>query len=934
MKKKLHLLFILPFFIFCFQNKIFSQCWNNDNVKTYTQVDWSNNVDNLLTQTNFTNVYNGSFVIGTTPQYYVLFDVASALQQFFPQLGNVGTLNAIAFDPTSTSSGEFGGEVAALKLNIDFSDVGLITNNSGLKLGDLTLYNFTTNDNLNGALSQSQADALNGQTIRQVLNEMNTVLGGGNGNYGLSSTQLAALAVELNGSFSAGTVSTFAQQHLKKGWKSGDMTTYDEASWGDVPNGTNIASLLNDNYDNVYASTSGLFQIGNGFSLEFTNASNLLSYLPAGGAPMPLNATLIDPTSSPSGIFGGNVATLKLNIDFSDANLLSAGSGLKFGDLVIYNLTTNTDLNGITVRGLLSIANTALGGGSTPDNVTDLNTIIGNLNVSFGAGSPSAWAQLHLKRGWQNGDLTTYNQSEWGNDVSSNTVATLLEANFNTVYASNFGEMFVGGKYIMSFGSAGAVEAYLPQTAAPDTLDSSLGDPTFSASGAFGGEVVNLKLNIDFSDAGLITNNSGLKFGDLTICGFTTEGDNIIGSLTQSQVNALNGKTIRQLLNEMNIVLGAGTGTLGLTVTQLYWLAFELNRSFILGDPNGSPFGEFSSTFTQLHLVNGSCDCGNTVINHCPTATAINISTTVGNAVKFLLQGSDADNNPLTYSIIQAPVHGTTTIVGGDSILYTPTAGYYGADSIKYRVSDGSCTADAMVHITVVVCPQGSGYWKNHPNAWPVSSLMLGSKTYTQSQLITILNTPPGNGNGADATILLADQLITAKLSIANGTSGTPIASTITHADGLLSVYSGFLPYNVHVNTTAGHAMVTDAGILGNFNSGSMTTGCSVPPVQSNSSIITINELPSTPIGFVLEQNHPNPFDNSTIIRYELPVSSHVKLEVFNLLGEKIATLVDGIETAGYKTVEFNANNRSGGIYYYRLTADKFSETKKMVLIK
>ena len=74
---------------------------------------------------------------------------------------------------------------------------------------------------------------------------------------------------------------------------------------------------------------------------------------------------------------------------------------------------------------------------------------------------------------------------------------------------------------------------------------------------------------------------------------------------------------------------------------------------------------------------------------------------------------------------------------------------------------------------------------------------MLGSQTYTKTELLTILNTPTGSGTKADASLILADQLIAAKLNIANGADGTPVTSTITNADFLLSGFNGKLPYHV-----------------------------------------------------------------------------------------------------------------------------------------
>jgi outer membrane protein assembly factor BamB len=92
-------------------------------------------------------------------------------------------------------------------------------------------------------------------------------------------------------------------------------------------------------------------------------------------------------------------------------------------------------------------------------------------------------------------------------------------------------------------------------------------------------------------------------------------------------------------------------------------------------------------------------------------------------------------------------------------------------------------------------------------------------------------------------------------------------------------------------------------------------------------------ETDHTPGEYGLE-NYPNPFNPTTTIRYELAMSSSVSLKIFNILGQDIATLVDGQKVAGSYTVQWNASNVPGGIYFYRLKAGEFVETKKMMLLR
>jgi hypothetical protein len=88
------------------------------------------------------------------------------------------------------------------------------------------------------------------------------------------------------------------------------------------------------------------------------------------------------------------------------------------------------------------------------------------------------------------------------------------------------------------------------------------------------------------------------------------------------------------------------------------------------------------------------------------------------------------------------------------------------------------------------------------------------------------------------------------------------------------------------------------------------------------------------PIDYRLNQNYPNPFNPKTIINYELPITNEVKLSIFNLTGQKVATLVQETQRAGYHQVEWDASGFASGVYYYRIEAGEFVGVKKMVLIR
>jgi len=95
----------------------------------------------------------------------------------------------------------------------------------------------------------------------------------------------------------------------------------------------------------------------------------------------------------------------------------------------------------------------------------------------------------------------------------------------------------------------------------------------------------------------------------------------------------------------------------------------------------------------------------------------------------------------------------------------------------------------------------------------------------------------------------------------------------------------------------------------------------------------------SEPSKFALAQNYPNPFNLSTVISYQLPVTSKTSLKIYDLLGREIATLVDEEQSAGWKEVRWNAKDVSSGLYFYELRAtgegnSSYHETRKMMFIK
>ncbi len=88
------------------------------------------------------------------------------------------------------------------------------------------------------------------------------------------------------------------------------------------------------------------------------------------------------------------------------------------------------------------------------------------------------------------------------------------------------------------------------------------------------------------------------------------------------------------------------------------------------------------------------------------------------------------------------------------------------------------------------------------------------------------------------------------------------------------------------------------------------------------------------PNKFVLNQNYPNPFNPSTVLSFQLPVAGFVSMKIFDMSGREVASLVNEVKDAGYYSVTFDVKSLSSGTYFYKLSTDKFSDVKKMVVVK
>ncbi len=143
----------------------------------------------------------------------------------------------------------------------------------------------------------------------------------------------------------------------------------------------------------------------------------------------------------------------------------------------------------------------------------------------------------------------------------------------------------------------------------------------------------------------------------------------------------------------------------------------------------------------------------------------------------------------------------------------------------------------------------------------------------------------------------------------------------------------------VFVDSLTFSEQLTDVS-YGRYPDGSLTWQFfNIPtPGDSNHIITNISKDSDIPLTFSLSQNYPNPFNPTTMINYQLPMTSEVDLSVYNILGQKVVTLVSQKQPAGKHQIEWDASGYASGVYFYRLRAESnahnLMQTRKLVLLK
>lgn len=241
-------------------------------------------------------------------------------------------------------------------------------------------------------------------------------------------------------------------------------------------------------------------------------------------------------------------------------------------------------------------------------------------------------------------------------------------------------------------------------------------------------------------------------------------------------------------------------------------------------------------------------------------------------------------------------------------------------------------------------CPYSYGFWKTHGSGncqagnnsdfWPASAtpMSLGNNSYTASELCAILHTPPSGGN---ALMSLAHQLIAAKLNIANGSpQPVPVPATITQADLLIGNYD-VSTASVKANTSEGQQMNAAAQVLDMYNNNQIQPPC-IPSGASPKRGTSADDA-SLAENISIESMYPNPVTAQSTISYELRDEGRVEMTVYDMLGNKVATLVSGVQSAGTHHARWSGLGADGnavpnGQYYIHLSMNGETTTRHVTV--
>ena len=430
--------------------------------------------------------------------------------------------------------------------------------------------------------------------------------------------------------------------------------------------------------------------------------------------------------------------------------------------------------------------------------------------------------------------------------------------------------------------------------------------------------------------------------GTFTVILTVTDDDGATGSTSQSVTIDSDVSTMHvENISSATIVRGAGSGTAEVTVT--------------IHDTDGNPVadatvsGEFSGDVSGT--PSGVTDANGEVVlaSDSFTARPNNVELCVSGVTNATLTYDPNDNSDPSYAcegggnvnpvasftvstnLLTADFTDTSSDSDGTVVSWAWDFGDGNSSSAQNPSNTYAANGTYTVMLTVT---DDMGATGSASQSVTVND-GTGGGTMHIEDITTTLNRGGGNGT-VDATFLIVDDNgdpvdgATVSGTFSGDLSGTDSGVTNSSGEAVLTSDSFTArPFDLGIcaDTVTHPTLTYDPG----QNSDPGFDCSTAAPAKAKSGSDFIADVPTE---FAIGQNYPNPFNPTTIITYGLPEASQVTIKVYNMLGQVVATLVDGQQAAGRYDVAFNASNLSAGIYLYTIEAGEFHATKRMTLLK